>query len=194
MAVLAEPSANFHSSGMHWIPPESPESGRNLWGTDKTSGSPELAACHASWLSCWSSETVFGEFGFLNHQLLAPCARTAHIRIMDGEEQDKFLQSFNKGVLWALNGQTICDNMGLMFMISQDCVLGKACCNHVRGHFGCFSFVWPSVEVNFRLPSTTPHQWASLPPLHPRLNYAVALKHARHSHFGDFKNLGPVKR
>ena len=37
MAVLAEPSANFHSSGMHRIPPESPESGRNLWGTDKTS-------------------------------------------------------------------------------------------------------------------------------------------------------------
>ena len=37
MAVLAEPSANFHSSGMHQIPPESPESGRNLWGTDKTS-------------------------------------------------------------------------------------------------------------------------------------------------------------
>ena len=37
MAILAEPSANFHSSGMHWIPPESLESGRNLWGTDKTS-------------------------------------------------------------------------------------------------------------------------------------------------------------
>jgi hypothetical protein len=37
MALLAEPSANFHSSGMHRIPPESPESGRNLWGTDKTS-------------------------------------------------------------------------------------------------------------------------------------------------------------
>ena len=37
MAILAEPSANFHSSRMHRIPPESPESGRNLWGTDKTS-------------------------------------------------------------------------------------------------------------------------------------------------------------
>ena len=37
MALLAEPPANFHSSGMHRIPPESPESGRNLWGTDKTS-------------------------------------------------------------------------------------------------------------------------------------------------------------
>ena len=37
MAVLAEPSANFHSSRMHWIPPESLESSRNLWGTDKTS-------------------------------------------------------------------------------------------------------------------------------------------------------------
>jgi hypothetical protein len=37
MALLAEPSANFHSSGMHRIPPESPESSRNLWGTDKTS-------------------------------------------------------------------------------------------------------------------------------------------------------------
>ena len=37
MAILAEPPANFHSSGMHRIPPESPESGRNLWGTDKTS-------------------------------------------------------------------------------------------------------------------------------------------------------------
>ena len=37
MAILAEPSANFHSSGMHQIPLESPESGRNLWGTDKTS-------------------------------------------------------------------------------------------------------------------------------------------------------------
>ena len=37
MTLLAEPPANFHSSGMHWIPPESPESSRNLWGTDKTS-------------------------------------------------------------------------------------------------------------------------------------------------------------
>ena len=37
MTLLAEPPANFHSSGMHRIPPESPESGRNLWGTDKTS-------------------------------------------------------------------------------------------------------------------------------------------------------------
>ena len=48
MAILAEPPANFHSSGMHRIPPESPESGRNLWGTDKTSGMPGLhsASCH----------------------------------------------------------------------------------------------------------------------------------------------------
>ena len=37
MAILAEPPANFHSSGMHQILPESQESGRNLWGTDKTS-------------------------------------------------------------------------------------------------------------------------------------------------------------
>ena len=37
MAILAEPPANFHSSGMHQIPLESPESGRNLWGTDKNS-------------------------------------------------------------------------------------------------------------------------------------------------------------
>jgi hypothetical protein len=37
MAVLAEPSANFHSSGIHRNPPESPESGRNQWGITKTS-------------------------------------------------------------------------------------------------------------------------------------------------------------
>ena len=37
MALLAEPSANFHSSRMHRILPESLESSRNLWGTDKTS-------------------------------------------------------------------------------------------------------------------------------------------------------------
>ena len=42
MAILAEPPANFHSSRMHRIPPESPESGRNLWGTDKTSTKYQL--------------------------------------------------------------------------------------------------------------------------------------------------------
>ena len=36
MPLLAEPSANLHSSGMHQIPLESPETSRNLWGTDKT--------------------------------------------------------------------------------------------------------------------------------------------------------------
>ena len=48
MAILAEPSANLHSSGMHRIPPESPESGRNLWGTDKTliQGGREMWGTH----------------------------------------------------------------------------------------------------------------------------------------------------
>ena len=47
MALLAEPPANFHSSGMHQILLESPESCRNLWGTDKTSydSMPSFAQC-----------------------------------------------------------------------------------------------------------------------------------------------------
>ena len=47
MVILAEPPANFHSSRMHWILPESPESSRNLWGTDKTSNfSSKLCTSH----------------------------------------------------------------------------------------------------------------------------------------------------
>ena len=84
MAILAEPPANFHSSGMHRIPPESPESGRNLWGTDKTSP-------NTSWR--WSISAVS------MHLLLSPHHR--HPRIDNstngwGEKLTKGKQEIEK--------------------------------------------------------------------------------------------------
>jgi len=45
MAILAEPPANLHSSGIHRNLPESLESGRNQWGITKTSPVGVTGSC-----------------------------------------------------------------------------------------------------------------------------------------------------
>ena len=82
MTLLAEPPANFHSSGMHRIPPESPESGRNLWGTDKTSS---IAANHYGPATSEDPSSLFHSSslaGFKRPSNLSSCDSYSTVRSM----------------------------------------------------------------------------------------------------------------